>query len=143
MNDSIHHQYQSYPRVEAVLDAIANWVKRYRYAVGLRNDFARCGPDEVARAAYDLGVSPAELVQLAEKGPDAANQLKAMLRVLGVDAKKLATEHAPVMRDLQRLCITCAMKNECEHALAAGTAAETYHSFCPNAVTLEALIEEG
>jgi hypothetical protein len=131
-----------YPRIELVLDAIASWVKRYRYAIGLTGDLARCGPDEVARAARDLGVSPAELVQLAVKGPDAADQLKSLLRALGVDPKKFAAEHQPIMRDLQRLCITCANKSECEHELAAGTAAQTYQNFCPNAVTFDALFKE-
>ena len=31
-----------------ILDAIANWVKRYRYHAGLRHDLAACGPEEVA-----------------------------------------------------------------------------------------------
>lgn len=130
-----------YQRIEPILDAIANWVKRYRYHAGLRHDLAACGPEEVARTAQDLGVSPAELVRLAEKGPDAADELQQLLRALGVDGKKLAKDDPMVMRDLQRLCISCADKTRCRHELDAGTAASHYHEFCPNAVTFDAMFQ--
>ena len=61
------------------------------------------------------------------------------LRALGVDAKKLAKDDPVVMRDLQRLCISCGDKSRCRHELEAGTAASHYHEFCPNAVTFDAL----
>jgi hypothetical protein len=140
MADPFHEQ-AGYQGVEPILDAIANWVKRYRYHTGLRHDLAACGPEEVARAAQDLGVSPGELVRLAEKGPDAADELPRLLRALGVDPGKLASKDPIVMRDLQRLCISCTDKSRCRHELAAGTAASHYHEFCPNAVTLDALFD--
>ena len=130
----------SYPRVEFVLDAIASWVKRYRYAIGLRNELARCGAEEVERAARDIGVSPRELVRLAEKGPHAADQLPKLLRALGVDPRKLDRDDPAMMRDLQRLCISCNQKSRCERELAAGTAAGHFRDFCPNAISLEALL---
>ena len=46
--------HAGYQRIEPILDAIANWVKRYRYHAGLRHDLAACGPEEVARTARDL-----------------------------------------------------------------------------------------
>jgi len=132
----------SYPTLEPILDAIANWIKKYRYTVGLHDELARCGPDEVARTARDLGVSPGELVRLADQGPNAADQLSRLLRALGVDAKKLSRSDPAMMRDLQRLCITCDHKGRCGHELAAGTAAENYRSFCPNAISLDALFAQ-
>jgi transcriptional regulator with XRE-family HTH domain len=129
----------TYPFVEAIIDIIADWVKKYRSAAGLRDDLARCGSDEVARVARDLGVSPGELVGLARKGPHAADQLKKLLLALGVDPRKLASEDPAMMRDLQRICITCGCKRRCEHELAAGTAAQHFRSYCPNAVSLDAL----
>jgi hypothetical protein len=129
----------SYPLVEPILDAIANWVKKYRYAVGLRNEFAHCGREEVVRTAREVGVSPQELVRLARKGPHAADQLPKLLLALGVDPKKLASNDPAMVRDLQRLCITCGHKRRCEHELAAGTAAKNYRNFCPNAFSLDAM----
>jgi len=131
----------TYPTFEPILDAIANWIKKYRYAVGLRDELARCGPEEVARAAHDLGVSPGELVRLASAGPHAADQLPQLLIALGVNPKKLTSDDPALMRDLQRLCITCGHKNRCEHEVAAGTAAQNYRSFCPNAISLDALFK--
>ncbi len=122
-----------------VLDAIANWVKEYRWAVGLRNELANCTPEEVALMARDIGLSAAELTSAAAKGPRAADELPKLLRALGVDPQKLASDDPSIMRDLQRICISCSHKSECRHDLAAGTAAGHYRDYCPNAVSLEAL----
>ena len=132
---------RSYPRLEPILDAIASWVKRYRYAVGLRKELQQCGADEVARTARDLGISSRELVRIANRGPAAADLLPKLLRALGVDPAVLARQDHLAMRDLQRLCITCGAKRRCEHELAAGTAAQHYGSFCPNAYTLDVLFK--
>lgn len=129
----------AYPILEQVLDAIANWIKKYRYAAGLRDELVHCGPEEVARVANDLGVSPGELARLARAGPHAADELPRLLRALGADPEKLASIDPMLARDLQRVCITCSGKSRCEHELAAGTAAQNYRRFCPNAISLDAL----
>jgi hypothetical protein len=130
-----------YRTLEPILQAIADWVKKYRYAAGLRGELARCGPEEVAQTARELGLSSDELCLLASKGPHAADSLQKMLLALGVDPKKLASQEPIVMRDLQRLCITCGEKKRCKHELAAGTAGGNFREFCPNAYTLEVLLE--
>ena len=131
----------NYPVVEMVIGAIADWVKRYRYAVALNDGLAHCGTDEVRTMAKDLGLTPADLRELAGKGPRAADLLKRMLIALKVDPKVLGEIDQRATRDLQRLCITCGDKRRCEHELAAGTAATNMHEFCPNAVSLEALFK--
>jgi len=132
----------TYPTLEPILNAIAGWVKRYRYAAGLRNELAYCGPEEVANTARELGVSSDELYRLAKKGPHAADLLQKMLIALGADPKVLAVQDPIAMRDLQRLCIMCNHKKQCRHELAARTAAKNYHDFCPNAFTLDALFKD-
>jgi hypothetical protein len=129
----------SYPLVEVVLNAIADWVNKYRNTIGLANELGQCDPDEVMRIARDLGVSPSQLRELASKGPGAADQLQKMLVALDVDPKALADTDPLIMRDLQRVCIACNDKTRCEHELADGTAAEHFREFCPNTVTLDAL----
>jgi hypothetical protein len=131
----------TYPTLEPILDAIAHWVKNYRYAMGVRGELTRCDPAEVARTARDLGVSPRELADLASKGPHAADLLQELLVALGVDSKKLGLQDPATTRDLQRLCITCGNKRRCERELAAGTATQNYRSYCPNAFTLDALFD--
>ena len=128
--------------VRPVLDAIANWVKKYRHAVGLRGEFAHCGAEEVALIARDIGVNPEELITIANKGPHAADELPKLLRALGVDPKKLGSNDPSLMRSLQRICISCGHKDQCQHDLAAGTAASNYRDYCPNAMSLDALLHE-
>jgi len=127
--------------VGPILAAIANWVREYRRAVGLRGELAECPPEEVARMARDIGVSPQELKLFVNKGPQAAAELPKLLLALGVDPKKLASNDPDTMRDLQRLCITCGDKSQCRHDLAAGTAAEHYRDYCPNAISITALLK--
>jgi len=135
-------QQPSYPVVEVVLNSIADWVTRYRDAVGHTNEFGQCSPDEVRQIAKDLGVPAGELRQMASKGPHAADQLQKMLVALHVDPKALEKTNPVVMRDLQRLCINCADKKRCQSELAKGTAADHFHEFCPNSMTLDALFNQ-
>lgn len=130
-----------YPFVEAAVNAVADWINRYRRLAG-RSALGECDPREVARIAAELGISAADLRDLAEAKPGSADLLKEMLPALGFDPKTLAETDPLVMRDLQRLCVRCRNKSECRHALDDLTASERYHEFCPNAVTLEALLKE-
>jgi hypothetical protein len=124
-----------------VLQGIAHWVKRYRRARGLREELANCSPDEVARIAKDLRIASDDLVALAKKGPGAADLLQKLLVALGVDPKGLAHTDPAVMRDLQRLCVTCGHKQQCTHDLDIGVMNENFRDYCPNAYTLTALLK--
>jgi hypothetical protein len=130
----------SNPLVETAFRAIADWVSNYRHAFGFKNEFGTCGPDEVMRMAKEIGVTPSQLHELVSKGPGGANLLKTMLVALHVDPKVLADMDPLIMRELKWLCITCSNKKRCEHELARGTAAEHFHEFCPNAVSLDELL---
>ena len=125
-----------------ILDAIATWVRNYREAIGLRNEMANCTPEEVAAIARDMCLTSEELLSVTAKGPQAANELPRLLRVLGVDPDKLASQDPGMMRGLQRICITCGHKGQCRHDLAKGTAASHYRDYCPNAISLDALFHD-
>ena len=90
--------------------------------------------------ARDLGVSNAELTALSTKSPESSALLEKLLVALGVEAK--AHLQVPVMRDLQRLCVSCGEKQRCAHELDVGSAAEHFRQYCPNAYTLDALLTE-
>ena len=137
---SATREQPNHPTLQPILGAIADWVKKYRYAAGLRNELAQCGPEEVAHTARELGLSSRDLYRMARKGPNAADLLQKMLLALGVSPQKLALEDPLMMRDLQRLCIMCGQKKQCKHELATGTAGKNFRDFCPNAFTLEALL---
>ncbi|MGA7309873.1 MAG: DUF6455 family protein [Pseudolabrys sp.] len=133
-----HPDYES---LQTVLNAIAQWVTKYRNARGISNDLANCGAEEVERIARDLRVHPKELAMIAKKGPNAADLLQKLLFALGVDAKGLEHDDPLVMRDLQRLCTTCTDKRQCQHDLANGVIAANFRDYCPNAFTLDALLK--
>jgi hypothetical protein len=133
---------QQYLVVNMVIEAIADWVNKYREA-RLGNDLDRCSPDEIRTIAKDLGLTPSELSALAAQGPDAAEPLKKMLIALKVDANAFDQIDPRIKSDLQRSCILCGEKRRCRHELAAGTAAKNIHEFCPNAVTIETLFGQG
>ena len=132
---------QQLSTVEAVLNAIADWVNKYRSTTGAHGDLGYCGPNEVMQTAKDLGVPASELREIVRKGPGAADLVQKMLVALKVDATVLEKTNPAVMRDLQRLCITCGSKKQCKHELAKGTAADHFREFCPNAFTLDALFK--
>ena len=138
----INRENESYPLVETALKAIADWVNSYRNAIGFKNEFGMCGPDEVRRMAKDIGVTPSELQELVRKGPDSANLLKRMLVALNVDPKTIADIDPLVIREMNWLCIKCGNKRRCEHELAKGTATEHFHEFCPNAVSIDELLDQ-
>jgi hypothetical protein len=135
------NEIPSNPLVETALNAIAAWVSTYRDTLGINNELGMCGPDEVMRMAKEIGVTPSQLRELS-KGHGNANLLKSMLVALHVDPKVIADMDPLVMRELKWLCITCSNKKRCEHELAKGTAAEHFHEFCPNAVSLDELFDQ-
>ena len=123
--------------------AIARWVERYRDMFDPTRQFGSCSPEDVRAIAHDLSLSTDDLISLTRKGPDAARLLSQLLTGLGVDPKKLAQEDPAMMRDLQRLCVSCGYKRQCEHDLREGTSASHYTEYCPNAYTLGLLFEGG
>ena len=135
---TVHPEYES---LQSILSAIAQWVARYREAFGIRNELANCSPQEVAGIARDLKVTPGELASLTKKGPGAADLLQRLLFALGVNPSELERSDPAVMRDLQRLCITCGYKRQCELDLESGAIGDRFQDYCPNAFTLDALLK--
>ena len=133
--------HPDYDSLQSVLKSIAQWIMKYRYARNICNDFENCGPDEVANIARDLRLSLSELAVLARNGPNAADLLQDLLDVLGLDKNALENDEPLVMRDLERLCTTCREKRQCRFDLANGVIADNFRDYCPNAFTLDALLQ--
>jgi hypothetical protein len=127
---------------ERIVEAIADWVSKYRETLADTGRLDQCSANEVGAIAKDLGITASQLQAVVAKGPGAADLLQKMLVALGVDPERIAKAEPAAMRDLQRLCAACDHKSRCRHELAAGTAATHFHEFCPNAFTLDALFAE-
>jgi hypothetical protein len=130
-----------YPLVDTAITALADWINRYRQSAQ-PSGLGECDAREVARIATDLGISTGDLRSLAKAEPGSAKLLGYMLTALGIDPKGLARTEPLVMRDLERLCTTCPDKKRCRHDLEEFSAAQHFHDYCPNAVTLDALVAE-
>jgi hypothetical protein len=139
MDRQPHPDYES---LQSVLKSIAQWITKYRHARDTCNDLVNCDPDEFANIARDLRLSPSELAILARNGPNAADLLRELLKVLGLDHNALENDEPLVMRDLERLCTTCREKSQCRFDLANGVIADNFRDYCPNAFTLDALLQE-
>ena len=140
----MHQQLTPHPDYESlksVWNSIAQWVMNQRYARGIYNDLANCGPDEMERIARDLRIHRSELVTMAKKGPHAADLVKKLLVALGIDPHSLEHDDPLTMRDLQRMCTTCTDKKQCQFDLTNGIIGDNFRDYCPNAFTLDALLK--
>src|SRR5262245_33040394 len=104
---------------------------------------ANCGPAETARIAHDIGVSGvAELRVLAGKWPDTADLLSRRMRQINLDAAKIVRVEPQVVRDLERVCTLCASKRRCSRDFAKDRSPSSWQAYCPNTMTLKALVAE-
>lgn len=123
------------PMVENLVNSFGDWLKQRREM----NELRELNSAEFDRIASELSVSPDDLNQLVRKGPHAADELPQMLKALGIDQEALARTQPLVLRDMERVCALCQQKGECIRDFAAGTAAEHYQEYCPNAPTIDVL----
>jgi hypothetical protein len=130
-------QQATYTTVEFLIDKFADWLKHRREL----NEIRRMNRTDFDAIARDLRVSPDDLDRLVQIGPHGADELPKMLRSLGIDEASLARTEPLMVRDMQRVCAMCRDKAQCDGDLAAGTSAEHYEGYCPNAPTIEALRE--
>ena len=129
-------QTRQNPVVDSVIDIFARWLKHRREIA----ESCNCDSQEFAHIARDLNISTGELDQLVRRGAHAADALPKMMAELHIDQRAVARVEPMVMRDLERVCALCAQKRQCARELAAGTAAQHYGDYCPNASTLKSLV---
>ena len=124
-----------YPVFEKLLTTFNDWLKHRREL----NELRQLDRSEFDRIAGELRVSPDDLHELVHLGAQATDELPKMLTALGIDRDALARTQPAMLRDMERVCALCHHKGECDRDLAAGTAAEHYQGYCPNAPTIDGL----
>ena len=127
-----HHA--TYPTVEFMIGKFADWLKHRREL----NEIRQLDRSEFDLIANDLRISSGDLDQLVQRGPHGADELPRMLRSLGVSEADLKRTQPMLVRDMERVCALCVDKAHCDRELAAGTAAEHYSGYCPNAPNIDA-----
>jgi hypothetical protein len=126
-------QREPYPAVQLLISTFTDWLKHRREL----NEMRQMDRSDFNRIAQDLQVSPSDLDELVRRGPHATDELPVMLKALGIDAHKLAQTEPMLLRDMERVCAMCRHKLQCDRDLIAGTAAEHYEGYCPNAPALD------
>jgi hypothetical protein len=124
-----------YPRLELVISTFADWLKHRREMREMRE----LDRDEFDRIASDLRVSSVDLEELVRQGPHAVDELPRLLEALGINEAALANAQPMLLRDMERVCALCGHKRQCDHDLIAGTSAEHFADYCPNAPTIAQL----
>ena len=121
--------------LERLTHTFSDWLNHRREL----NEMRQLDSTEFDRIAHDLQVSPADLNELVDRGPHAADELPRLLAALGIDAEDLARVEPVALHDMERVCALCTHKPECDDDLAAGTSAEHYQEYCFNASTIAGL----
>lgn len=126
---------KSYPIVENAINLLGDWLQHQREMREMRD----MNSSDFARIAQDLCVSPAELDAVVRLGPHASDELPRLLKVLGIDEATLARTQPVLQRDMVRVCAACQKKALCNHDLDAGSLAQRYDEYCPNAPAIDEL----
>jgi hypothetical protein len=131
---------RAYPAFDSLITAFRDWTRNRRLDRQSRLD--GCDSYEIARIAREVGLSPKELRNLSKLGPDAAKPLLDRMSALHLNPDALAKSDPGTMRDLQRLCSSCASKKRCQRDLIHDRDNAVWRQYCPNAGTLDALQSE-
>jgi uncharacterized protein YjiS (DUF1127 family) len=129
---------KTYAIVENAINVFGDWLKHRQEMRELRD----MNSGDFVRIARDLCVSPAELDAVVRQGPHASNELPRLLKSLGIDEASLSRTQPVLQRDMVRVCASCRQKARCDHDLDAGTSAQHYAEYCPNAPAIEELDEK-
>ena len=130
-------QIKTFPIVENAINLFGDWLKHRQEMREIRD----MNSGDFARIAQDLCVSPAELDAVVRQGPHASDELPRLLKSLGIDEAALSRTQPLLQRDMVRVCAACQQKARCNHDLDAGTLAQRYDEYCPNAPAIEELDE--
>ena len=113
-----------------------NWLRKQQEQREIRN----LAVEDVASIAHDIGLSEGELqIAVGENNPPVA--LHRLLDILHLDHDRIAKQEPAVYRDLVRLCMQCAHKKQCRRGFERPTPPQTWPDYCPNAMTLKALLD--
>lgn len=95
--------------------------------------------EELAR---DVRVSKDVFERLCLTG-GRGNELERLMDALSLNVDNIEfLRRGAVTRDMGRVCTECVMTRRCRRELDTGSAGGNYNEYCPNALTLDALLEE-
>jgi len=101
-----------------------------------------CPPRELHRVAAEVGLSDAELGQLADTHPGPTELLPERLEQLGLDVEFFRHARTPTYRHMEGVCATCKQWRRCARDLERADVQTGMDIYCLNAPTIDALMVE-
>ena len=120
---------------------VAEIWEKWKVRRALANELSSLDMTQREELARDVCVSEEAFERLYVAGPQ-TDQLEQLMCVLALDAETTEIENpGAVTRDMSLVCSGCLMIDRCRRELEAGSAKQNYNEYCPNALTLNALLE--
>lgn len=118
--------------VHSLRDRVLAWWQEKQSIARDLHELSKLEEHGLETLAADVGINPQLLVSVIRHGPNAAEDMNALMRALNIDPDAVHFEEPSVYRALRVSCALCPDKSRCRHELAQGTAQENYAHFCPN-----------
>jgi hypothetical protein len=120
------------------MSIIEIWEKLQSHLASVR-ELDTLNMDQREELARDVGVSEPVLERLFTSAR--GQELERLMYALSLDDRKIQlTNRGAIMRDMSIVCSECALVDRCQRELQDGSASRNYNEYCPNALTLNALL---
>jgi hypothetical protein len=117
-----------------MLGRVIAWVRDHAAA---GSDLAALSREELQRIADDLSLATTDLQSFARGARDNTLLMERTMRCRGLDPNQVRNAHPVLLRDIERVCTQCPSTGKCRRELDAGSAAEHFRRYCPNAATFD------
>jgi hypothetical protein len=121
----------------SLFSRVFDWIKAH---IAQDPELAGMSYQDLQFLASDIGVSVADLRAIGPRITDHDDIMKRMMLARGLDPDVVRRVFSAVMRDMEVTCARCRDVGTCQRELAASTAAEHCHEFCPNAPVMDDLL---
>jgi len=119
-----------------ILGRAFDWLKA---RVSRDNELNAMSRGDLQFLATDLGISEADLMDIAPRIADHSELMDEMMEARGLDPDAVRHGFNALLRDMELSCARCGKVRTCRRELAAGTAGAHAHEFCVNAGTMDEL----
>lgn len=123
----------------SLLSHALEWWHQVRESWQRMHELDGVSDHEIERMAHDLGMSPDELVGIAQQPAGMGLLLDKRLAALHLDPEEIRKLSPILLADLQRTCANCGDKKRCAADFKLNESPEGWQAYCPNARTLETI----
>ena len=123
-----------------LLSKAFDWIKA---RASRDNELAAMSRMDLHYLAADLGITEADLRDVAPRITDHSELMDRMMRARGLDPSAVRRSFAALVHDMELTCTRCREARVCRRELDAGTAEMYCHDFCANAEAMDEMRQAG